>query len=203
MDGNPASACSGILEPGNPVQVPIADASLDEHTIYLVFKSGTATWNDVTDPVLQLKNTQAFRVDGVQNGTTKFQTATGLNQSVTYASSNFQGPMVDWYGLRAPAMTANGNVIYCHAVHYFYTGVQFQNHVSVVRGVIVSIQLQPAQVLGCLRRSYDVNAQQWSRAVDTMVIPGAYQIPVKYPGPLPSLSSMDRTRTSWRCGKVR
>ncbi|MHB2018279.1 MAG: hypothetical protein ACYCW6_15115 [Candidatus Xenobia bacterium] len=193
MDWQPTYGQFGILEPGNPVQVPIPDASLDEHTIYLVFRNGQATWNDVTDPVLQLKNTQPFRIDGVPNGGPKFQTAVGANASVTYASSNFQGPMVDWYGLRGPGMVANGNVIYCHAIHYFYTGVQFQNHVSVVRGVIVSNPVyNPAQILEMPAvLSYDVQAQTWSKVVDTMQIPSTpYQVPPPYAGPQPDMSSM-------------
>ncbi|HEY4001935.1 MAG TPA: hypothetical protein VGO93_23880 [Candidatus Xenobia bacterium] len=192
-DWRPTSDAHNILIPGDQQGIAVTGTDQDEHIAYLTFNQNQPTWNAIPVPPDTLGAYRGSLIGGQPNGQPQTQTVSTATETVTFYSSLFQGPVKDWYGLRGPGMAANGSTVICHAVHYFYLGEQFQNHVSVVRGKIVSNPYHaPAQTLQMPAvLAYDVGSQTWTVVVDCMQFPnGHQQAPTQYSGPSPSLYSL-------------
>lgn len=186
----PTTDSHGILQPGT-TQVTL-DTSQDEHALYLTFDQSTASWRDVPDPGLSLARQWPATIDGDPNGSPRWQTVTVQGQQITYTDSEFTGPVVEWYGLRGPALAASGSILYCHATHYLYQGFRFQNNVSVQNGVLVNnptrqspqLYQEPAVL------AFDVASGNWQKIVDLMLVPDPHSQPVIDQGPRPDTATL-------------
>lgn len=162
-----------------------------EHLLYMTFDGQAVKWNDIADPATLKDGVDLpATIDGKPDGTPNWVTVTAGPNTVTYTDSLFQGPVMEWWGLDGPALAAEEGVVYCHATHYLYRGIRFQNRVQVVAGEIVN---NPDRRDAELYREPCVLAfdqSKWNRVVDLMKVNDPLSEPVISQGPRPSKGTL-------------
>ncbi len=163
-----------------------------EHLLYLTFDGQAVKWVDIPDPN-DLKGTglnKPATIDGKPDGVPHWATVTAGPQTVTYTDSQYQGPLMEWWGLDGPGLAAEEGTVYCHATHYFYRGLTFQNNVQVVAGAIVN---NPTKVDAKLFAEPCVLAYdggKWNKVVDLMRVDDPLGEPVISRGPRPNKATL-------------
>lgn len=163
-----------------------------EHTLYLTFEGQQVKWNDIPDPN-DLQKTgidKKATIDGKEDGVPRWTTVSDGISSVTYTDSEFQGPVLEWWGLDGPAIAADEGTLYCHATHYLYRGISFQNQVQIVSGAIVSTPkiVEPQLYAQPCVLKYDQS--QWTKVVDLMRVDDPLSEPQISQGPRPNKATL-------------
>lgn len=182
---------SGTMVPTIGQPTPLTGTQ-HQHLLYLTFEGQAVKWNDIPDPTtLDNKGlNKAATIDGKEDGVPHWTTVTAGPTTVTYTDSVFQGPIMEWWGLDGPALTANEGTVYCHGTHYFYRGLRFQNKVEVVGGQIVNNpERKDAKVYSepCVL-AYDQS--KWTQVVDLMRVDDPLDEPHISQGPRPNKASL-------------
>ena len=121
------------------------------------------------------------RINGEENGTPTYTTATVNGNTKTIDTSKYEGPVVDAYLLTGTVAGTASNTYYAHATHVYYRGFTFQNDAQGKGNIIQSVgPLKQPAVL-----KYDGGAKTWSKVVDLLKVTDDTSEPEILGGPRP------------------